>query len=171
MKQITFLLIFLFFTNFGICQQKEGNNKKELTQILTDFMGYLVKKDSVKFYALFHEDPIIWVGVIKEKSHQEDLKKDQNEKNYFSSTYRQFYRSISNLGANEEKFYNIDIKEDGSIASVTFDYSFCENKKKINWGQESWGLIKINGQWKIVSVIFSLEFENINSEPKRLKQK
>ena len=53
------------------------------------------------------------------------------------------------------------------MGSVTFDYSFWENNEKINWGKESWGLIKINGHWKIIGVIFSLEFENIIQEPKK----
>ncbi|WP_240723513.1 hypothetical protein [Flavobacterium sp. GT3P67] len=91
------------------------------------------------------------------------LKKEPTRKNYFESTYKEFYRLLSD--ASEEKFYNIDIKEDGSIAAVTFDYSFWKSKIKANWGTESWGLIKVNGNWKITTVLFSLESEKINPEP------
>ncbi|WP_208025666.1 hypothetical protein [Niastella caeni] len=132
-------------------------------------MNCLIKKDSVTFYNLFHNEPIVWVGVFKDKTQQDRLKKDSTRKNYFASSYKSFYRSISDMGADEEKFYNIDINEDGNIAAVTFDYSFWESRKKINWGKESWGLVKINGQWKITSVIFSLEFESINPEPNKKK--
>ena len=165
MKRLILFLTFTFLTHSIFSQQKETSDKNEIKQIVTTFMGCLIEKDSVKFYSLFHDEPIVWVGVFKEKSQQDRLKKDSTKKNYFGSTYQKFYRSISNTGANEEKFYNIDINEDGNIASVTFDYSFWDNKKKINWGKESWGLVKIDGKWKITSVIFSLEFEIINPEP------
>jgi hypothetical protein len=39
--------------------------------------------------------------------------------------------------------------------------------QKENWGKESWGLVKIKNQWKITSVIFSMDYEKINPEPKR----
>ncbi|NOU45665.1 MAG: hypothetical protein HOO86_01230 [Bacteroidales bacterium] len=167
MKRLILFLTFTLLTYFVFSQKKETNDKKEIKQIVNSFMGCLIEKDSVKFYSLFHNEPVVWVGVFKEKSQQDRLKKDSTKKEYFGSTYQKFYRSISNIGANEEKFYNIDINEDGIIASVTFDYSFWDNKKKINWGKESWGLVKINGKWKITSVIFSLEFEMVNPEPKK----
>jgi hypothetical protein len=167
MKHITLILIFTFLTYSSFSQQKESNDKKEIKQVLTTFMDCLIKKDSVKFYSLFHTEPIVWVGVFKTKTQQDRLKQDNTKKDNFGSTYQEFYRSISETGANEEKFYNIDIINDESIASVTFDYSFWENKKKLNWGKESWGLVKINGKWKITSVIFSLEFENVNPESKK----
>ena len=167
MKRLTLILTSLFEVNFVFSQKNESTDKKEIKKILETFMGCLIKKDSTTFYNLFHNEPTAWVGVFKEKTQQDRLKKDSTRNNYFESTYKRFYRSISDMGADEEKFYNIDINTDGSISSVTFDYSFWENKKKINWGKESWGLVKINGQWKITSVIFSLEFENINPEPKR----
>lgn len=130
-------------------------------------MNCLIHKDSQKFEELFHDEPTVWIGVFKDKTQQERLSKDSTKKNFFSSNYKSFYKSISDLGSDEEKFYNISIIEDGSIASVNFDYSFWGNKKKINWGKESWSLVKANGQWKITTVIFSLELESINPEPRR----
>ena len=134
--------------------------------MLTTFMDCLVKKDSVKFYSLFHNERTVWIGVFKEKTQQNRLSKDSTKKGDFSSTYKKFFRSIFDSATYEEKYYNINIDEDGSIAFATFDYSFWKDKKKINWGKESWGLIKMDGQWKITSIIFSAEFENINPEPK-----
>lgn len=167
MKRQIIFLFFLLFVNSVFSQNTKIDNKKEIKQIINTFMECLVKKDSVKFYNLFHKDPVVWIGVIQEKSHLTELKKDSTKKDYFSADYKQFYKSISNLGTNEEKFYNINIIEDGYIASVNFDYSFWFKNKKLNWGKEIWGLIKTNGQWKITSVLFSLEYETINPEPKK----
>lgn len=60
-------------------------------------------------------------------------------------------------GRKEEKFGNIRIINDDVIASVTFDYSFLEENTVTNRGSESWHLIKAEGKWKIVSVIYSYE--------------
>ena len=75
-----------------------------------------------------------------------------------SNNYKEFYLGISDKEEKEEKFDNIQIIEDGCIASATFDYSFWTKGKIINWGSEHWGLIKTKGAWKITSVIFSMEF-------------
>ena len=167
MKKLTVFLILLLISNLTFGQNKETTDKKEIKQILNSFMDCIIKKDSIKFYTLFHNDPIVWIGVIKKTTHEVMLKKEPTRKNYFESSYKKFYRLLSD--ASEEKFYNIDIKEDGSIAAVTFDYSFWKSKIKANWGTESWGLVKVNGNWKITSVLFSLESEKINPEPMRAK--
>ena len=171
MKKRIFLLIIVLLSTVAFSQNKGITDQKELKQIMNSFMTCIVKKDSTQFYALFHNDPIVWIGVIKNTTHATMLKKDPRQKNYFESTYKEFYRLISNIGTDEEKFYNITINEDGCIAAVTFDYSFWKNKLKANWGKESWGLVKINGTWKITSVLFSLESEKINPEPFRENSK
>lgn len=165
MKRLILLLTIFSISHAAFSQEKETTNKKEIKQILTTFMDCLIKKDSVKFYSLFHNEPTVWVGVFKEKTQQNRLSKDSTKKGNFTSTYQKFFRSIFDTGAYEEKFYNLNIDEDGSIASATFDYSYWKDKKKINWGKESWGLVKIDGHWKITSIIFSVEFESINPEP------
>jgi hypothetical protein len=171
MKKVTLALTLILLSNFAFSQNKETIDKKEIKQILNSFMECIVKKDSIKFYKLFHSEPVVWIGVIKDKTQEVVLKKDSTKNNYFESTYQKFYGFISDTGTDEEKFYNIAINEDGSIASVTFDYSFWKSKIKTNWGTESWGLVKINGQWKITSVLFSLESEKINPEPQRENNK
>lgn len=166
MKRLILIVAFTLVSQAVFSQQKETNDKKEIEQVLTTFMDCLIVKDSVKFYSLFYAEPVAWVGVFKEKTYQDMLKKDNASKDNFGSTYQKFYRNIYDLVAVEEKFYNIDISKDQNVASVTFDYSFWIDKEKINWGKENWGLVKANGQWKITSVIFSMEFEKINPEPK-----
>lgn len=150
------------------CQTEKSSNKQEIKQVLQTFMECLVKKDSIKFYSLFHTDPVVWVGVSHHKSYADELKKDATAKNYFSSNYKSFYKHFYTKDI-EEKFSNIQILENGYIATVLFDYSFWEKGKKTNWGKENWAMIRTNGQWKITSVLFSSEDEAINPEPKRKK--
>ena len=160
---ISIVLIVLSQTIFG--QINAYTNKKEIQQVLTSFMQCLVKKDSIKFYDLFHTEPVVWKGITHKRTFDNELKNDSNAKDNFKSNYKSFYRHFYNKQI-EEKFYDIQILENGYIASVSFKYSFWENGKKTNWGMENWGLIKADGQWKITSVIFSTEDDEINPEPR-----
>lgn len=166
----TFLCISLIAIGWSTtisAQQIDPQSRKELKKIVEDFRSSIIEKDSVKFYRLFHEAPVVWIGVDKEKSHQHFLSKNKNLKNnFFKDSPAGFIRGIvSEPGEEEEKFDNVKIEGDERIAAITFDYSYWSNKKKQNWGKESWALIRANGQWKITSVLFSVEMENIAPEP------
>ncbi len=162
-KIITFILLLVSALSFG--QVNDVSDKEKIQIVITDFMESIKTKDSLKFYSLFHNEPVLWLGIAKEKSYLVDLKSNPNANDYYTSSYKKFFKNISDKNISyEEKFYNIQIVEDGSIADVSFDYTFWKNNNKQNWGKESWGLIKTGNQWKICSVIFSYEYENINQQ-------
>jgi ketosteroid isomerase-like protein len=55
----------------------------------------------------------------------------------------------------EEKFRNIEIRQDGDLGLVTCNYDFVVNDKVTNSGFKVWQLRKINGQWKILSLTWT----------------
>ena len=55
----------------------------------------------------------------------------------------------------EEKFQNIEIRQDGPLGLVTFNYDFVINDKVHHSGLEVWQVCKIDGQWKILSVTWT----------------
>jgi len=57
----------------------------------------------------------------------------------------------------EEKFNNIEIRQDGVLGLVTFNYEFVINDKVHHSGLEVWQLCKIDGQWKILSVTWTID--------------
>jgi ketosteroid isomerase-like protein len=56
----------------------------------------------------------------------------------------------------EEKFHNIEIRQDGDLGLVTFNYDFVINDKVHHSGVEHWQVCKIDGQWKILSVTWTI---------------
>jgi hypothetical protein len=56
----------------------------------------------------------------------------------------------------EEKFHNIEIRQDGDLGLVTFNYDFFINDKVHHSGLEVWQLCKTDGQWKILSVTWTI---------------
>jgi ketosteroid isomerase-like protein len=56
----------------------------------------------------------------------------------------------------DEKFRNIEIRQDGDLGLVTFNYDFVINDKVHHSGLEHWQVCKIDGQWKILSVTWTV---------------
>jgi ketosteroid isomerase-like protein len=56
----------------------------------------------------------------------------------------------------EERFRNIEIRQDGDLGLVTFNYDFVINDKVHHSGIEHWQVCKIDGQWKILSVTWTI---------------
>src|SRR5690348_9518139 len=56
----------------------------------------------------------------------------------------------------DERFRNIEIRQDGPLGLVTFDYDFVINDKVHHSGLEHWQVCKIDGQWKILSVTWTV---------------
>jgi hypothetical protein len=56
----------------------------------------------------------------------------------------------------EEKFRNVEIRQDGDLGLVTFNYDFVINDKVHHSGLEHWQVCKIDGQWKILSVTWTV---------------
>lgn len=142
------------------------SDRQKIETILHSFMECIESRDSEKMYSFFLEEPVTWIAVNKEATQKERLKINPTALNYQRSDYKTWFQSVMKNGLKQEHFKNIDIIEDGYVASVSFDYSFWVDKKKGNWGKELWHLIKVGDDWKIVSVIFSKELEKINPEPK-----
>lgn len=159
MRKLVFSGLLVSVVLSGICQQKDDNEVTEVRKVLNTFMDCLIHKDSARFYSLFQDGPVAWVGVYKPKTERQTLEKDSTAKTVFNGDYRRFYRGILRDAATEEKFTNIVIQSDDRVASVIFDYSFWLDGKMTNWGKESWSLVKISGKWKISSVIFSIELQ------------
>jgi CubicO group peptidase (beta-lactamase class C family) len=164
-KNIILVIVQFVFAQITLCQSTNLSEKDKIHAILNEFMNYIETKDSIKMYNLFHKGSVTWVGVYKETTQKERLKKDSLSLNYKISDYKTWFKNVCKPEPRREDFSNIEIIEDGSVASVTFDYSFWVNNKKGNWGKEFWHLVNEKGSWKIASVIFSIELEIYKTDP------
>lgn len=140
------------------------SDRQQIQELLQTFMKALKDKDSITMFSLFINSPVTWVRVWKPTTLEARRKQNPGEKELAESDHKSWFRRVMQGGIKEEYFLNPVIAEDGSIGSVTFDYSFWSNGVKGNWGKESWALVKENGKWKIASVIFSVELEKISPQ-------
>ncbi|MCP2029504.1 hypothetical protein L1276_004691 [Flavobacterium sp. HSC-32F16] len=169
------ILFFGFLITVQHCNaQQKTDNKKEINAIINQYSESVIKRDSVTFYNLFNDETVTWCAAIKDKSQNKEIEKKGAEKvksSYFSGSYKGFLRGLFKYDSTEDKFDNITIIEDGTVASVTMDYSFWANNKMTNWGGKYLTLIKKDGKWKITSVIYSLELISYFEQPSLSKRK
>ena len=177
MKYLKLLLLIFLLTIQQLCAQQKTDDKAAINKILDQYTKSVIEKDSITFYDLFNEGTVTWCAAIKDRSQAREMEKKGAKmvsSNYFSGSYKGFLRALFHYKSTEDKFDNVRIIEDGTVASLTMDYSFWANDKMTNWGSKYLTLIKRDGKWKITSVIYSLELTDYYEQPAfkdRQKQK
>jgi len=159
---VIFVLPVMQITSYA---QQISDNKGQINAVLKTYVQSVIERDSTAFYSLFNDGPVEWAAAVKDRSQAKLNEKSPQATNYFSSSYKSFFRYLYKKQSTEDKFDNIKIIEDGTVASVTMDYSFWADGKMTNWGCKYLGLIKIDGKWKITSVIFSIELTDYFEQP------
>ncbi|WP_339143417.1 nuclear transport factor 2 family protein [Croceitalea sp. MTPC5] len=139
------------------------NSERKLKQVIEDFRTSIIEHDSIeKIGNLFLHDSITWAAIFTNKTkkaamaHMPDFR-------FHSTDYKTFYTNLKEKS--EEKFYNLKIDERGEFATISFDYSLSIDSKVQNWGTEYWSLMLVNGIWKITSVTWTMNNEEIEKCP------
>lgn len=147
----------------SVFAQDEAAPKQQIEAIIEAFRTSIIEKDKARFTALLFSEDIPWTSVVTEEPLARMRKKKPEAKRVYPSTGKkgpiEFIDSIvADKERQEEKFENVRIETDGSIASVWFDYSYHDGAKKTNWGKETWQLVHTDHGWKINSVIWSITY-------------
>lgn len=134
----------------------DDDPRQQLEVIVQQFQSYIIKKDTRSLSALFLPEGGNWF-TVKADGYYSSLKSENpNIQKIESSNYKDFMKYIeSSENPIEEKFFNVKINTNGSIASVYFDFIFINNNKVANRGSESWQLVKTIDGWRISSMIYS----------------
>ncbi|KFF05018.1 Cif family virulence factor [Flavobacterium reichenbachii] len=173
MKKISLLSFIVLTIMQCYGQQKQDDNKKILA-IIDSYSKSVIEKDSITFYSLFNDDHVVWCAAYKDRTQAREIQAKGEAKagsSYFSGSYKGFLRGLFRHKTTEDKFDTIKIVQDGTVASVTMDYSFWADNEMTNWGSKYLNLIKKEGKWKITSVIYSLELVKYFKQPERKTKK
>lgn len=85
------------------------------------------------------------------------------------SDYNQFVKSIASIPkANkfDEKLLDFSIQIDGNMANAWTPYEFWYQEKFSHCGVNSFQLIKIDSEWKIIYLVDTRRREGCKSKPK-----
>src|ERR1700683_3558175 len=147
----TMLIIALFCAIGCYAQQSAETAKQEIQKVVATYFNSVVNKDSVTFCNLFALDSVSFFGVNAPDTYQALLKKYPKAQVMFKDNYKGFIHFVvSSKKKAEEKYSNVTIWNDNTIASLSFNYSFWIDDKETNWGIETWQLMYNGKEWKIM---------------------
>jgi ketosteroid isomerase-like protein len=135
-----------------------SEDTQAIHKVIDDFQAAIKTKDTRRLASLMHSSNVLFTSPAPPAVIQSIRDKmDPNFDGLNPSGLRDFIRFIGTPGhAYEEKFYNVQITQDGNLAWVMFDYEFVADGKSSNHGVETWQMMKTaDGQWKILSVVWS----------------
>lgn len=140
----------------------------EIEKVIEQFRTSIVDKDKARFLGLFLKDsPVVWQDVVGDANLHERRKSKPDAKKLrvdpADGPVSFIEGIVSEPGRSEETFDNIRIETDGDIASVFFDYRFLSDGRETNHGKEAWHLVRSDDGWKIVSVIWSMNWQTKTS--------
>lgn len=151
-------------------QAQQPDDRAAILDVVKQFETAIQTKDSIKLKSLFFDKNIIWISVAHPESYS------------FVKQYDPKIKQIEQRGAYEllsdpqlknvalaEVFLNPVIHSDGQVATATFDYAFKMNGQFTNWGKEGWHLVKENGNWKILHLVYSYNFVQVKPVPDLFK--
>jgi hypothetical protein len=165
MKTLKLLPILLLIVLQRTNAQQVVSNQDQIKNVLAKYTNCVIAKDSVAFYKLFIDGPTTWYAAVKDRSMAKRAEKKPGGTNLFSASYKSFMRSLFGDKLTEDKFDNLRIIKDGAVATVTMDYSFWVDHKMTNWGNKDLLMVKEDGEWKIASVLYSVESANFFPQP------
>jgi hypothetical protein len=171
MKIVFTILAVLIFSKMSYAQNIKGtSDTPAIRRVLNSFTEAILEKDSATLVSLFANTPIAYISVCGGESVAYLKKKDPSTPFLQIRNYKDFKAKIAQTQDQlKERFYNVRIRTDGNVASLSSDYSFWNNNQKINWGEENWELIFNGIEWKIAAVFWSVNLEVAEKEPVTVK--
>ena len=140
-------------------EPKFNSNADDLTKIrgvLEEFRQDIIHKDAYALTKLMLNPNILFHSIDNREAVDSARKYNAQFDGIGPSALDGFAKFLSTSKDKlEEKFHNIEIHQDGDLGLATFNYDFLVNDKVTNFGVEHWILYKIDGQWKILSLVWT----------------
>lgn len=129
----------------------------QVREVIRRFDAAIVAGDGATLRSLFRPQSSAWASVLGESEYARLKARRPEAQRIRPDTYENFAKMVETAKRPQrERFTDIDIRTDGAMASVSFDYVYEEDGVAQNRGIESWQLVKADDGWKIVSMLYSV---------------
>lgn len=169
-KRLIFTAVVLAFPMAASAEVND--DKAAILKVMDRFDTAIRTRDAETMKALFHDGEIVWRSIARPEvrnGESKDLGKVIPPV-YPSGAFTLFANERMRHIPIAERFYDPEIVTDGKLASVNFAYDFTMNCKVTNWGLENWQMVKVDGNWRILSVLYSYEYPRSAEMPARHAQ-
>jgi ketosteroid isomerase-like protein len=154
-----FALLFATLTLAATPCLAEDTAKAQIQEVVDRFQAAIKAHDAQALGTMFLPDSKAWITALGEQTYQKVRQKHPEATPFKTGTWQQFSAYVGNAKEPiEERFHNVRIDTDGTIASVYFDFEFLSAGKVGNRGAETWQLLHTPDGWKIVAMLYSSNF-------------
>ena len=134
-----------------------ADDLKKISGVLEEFRQDIIHKDGDALTKLMLNPDVLFHHVNKQEEVDSARKPNAQFDGIGPSQLDGFVKFLATSKDKlEEKFQNIEIRQDGPLGLVAFNYDFVINDKVHHSGLEVWQVCKIDGQWKILSVVWTI---------------
>jgi ketosteroid isomerase-like protein len=129
-----------------------------IRQVVQQFQSAIVARDGKTLGALFVQDGGSWLSILDDAAYAEARARNPAAKKRMASTWQKFADFVQHSAKPiEERFYDVRIDTNGTVASVWFDFDFLVDGKVTNRGSETWQLVRTDDGWKIQAMLYSID--------------
>jgi hypothetical protein len=164
--------VFIMFLTCGLVTQafaqgqepkfnSNADDIKKISNVLEEFRQDIIHRDGDALKKLMLHPNMLFHSIDNQESVDKARKLDAQFDGIGPSALDGFVSFLATSKDKlEERFQNIQIRQDGDLGLVTSNYDFVINDKVSNSGLEHWQMRKIDGQWKILSVTWTTYSHN-----------
>jgi hypothetical protein len=128
----------------------------KISNLLEEFRQDIIRKDGYAITKLVLNPNVLFHSIDNQESVDNARRLNAQFDGIGPSALDGFVTSLATSKDKlEEKFQNTEIRQDGNLGLVTFNYDFVINDKIHHSGLEHWQVRKIDGQWKILSATWT----------------
>ena len=136
--------------------KSNADDLAKIRSVLEEFRQDIIHKDAHALTKLMLNPNVLFHKIDQQKDVDDARKSNAQFDGIGASALDGFAKFLSTSKDKvEEKIHNTEIRQDGDLGLVTFNYDFVVNDKVTNSGVEHWQVRKIDGQWKILSVTWT----------------
>ena len=131
--------------------ESSAEDRRAIEKLLDTYTSSVTNDDQAAFEAQLLDDQVPFSGTY------EFTAPGAEGKPVVTRHYENFRKPVFESGKRyTEHFYNVHIDQDGTLAQVSLDFITQETKSGRGvYGWKTLQLLKIQGQWKISSVLFT----------------
>ncbi len=153
--KLTPLLPFAFIALSTPCLA-EDTSRAEIQTVVDRFQAAIKAHDGAALGRMFLPGSTAWITALGPGALRNVREKHPEAPPYKQGTWHAFAAYVSQASEPiEERFHNVRINTDGTVASVYFDFEFVAAGKVDNRGAETWQMLRTPDGWKIVAMLYS----------------
>ena len=133
-----------------------ADDTSTVDHLIAAYHQAVLTHDGARLSALFMPEGTAWFSVLTDAGLARARARKPSAARLRPGTVKDFVAMVSTSKARlDPEHDNLQIRSDGAVATVTFDFRFLIDGKEQNRGAESWQLVKGDEGWRIGSIVYS----------------